>query len=111
MGGRRALRCRCVGKEADSPFVRCCEEVDYEGGLVQFLAWMSDQGDGLADKPNLEYFLVLQRFDGLSYVYWPEYWARDCDFEMHMRTNRMLVKTFAGWPNVEVFALHLVIFQ
>lgn len=66
---------------------------------------MHNQGDSLADKPSLEYFVVSRQFDGLWSVDHQEYWARNCNFEMHMRTNRRLAKTFAGWHNVKVFAL------
>lgn len=60
-----ALSCRCIVKETYSPFVRCRKEGDYERRLFQFLACMRDQGDRLADKPNLGNFVLSLRFDGL----------------------------------------------
>lgn len=46
--------------------MRCRKEVHYECRLFKFLIWMHDQKDGLADKPNLEHFVVYARFDGIG---------------------------------------------
>lgn len=88
-----ALIFRCVGKKTHLLSERCLEEVYCERQLVELLARMHEQEDGLSDKPNLEYFLVLLLFDGLWFVALHEYWAHYCDFEMYMLTNRPLTKT------------------
>lgn len=82
-------------------FVRCREEVYYKSRLVKVPAWMHDQGDGFADKPNLEYLEVSLRLDVLQVVDCHEYWARNCDSNMHIHTNRQQIEKFVGWHSVE----------
>lgn len=55
----------CLGTEMDPLFVRCREEKNYKRCLVELLAWMHDQDDGLTDKPRSEDFIVSLQFDGL----------------------------------------------
>lgn len=66
---------------------------------------MHEQEDGLADKPNLEYFVLSLPSDGLWLVDHHENWARDFYLEMCMRTNSWLTKIFVRWHDVEMFAL------
>lgn len=72
--------------------------------MVKFLQWMYDEGDRLADKPNLGYFLASLQFDGLWFVDHDEYWNHDWDFEMCMHTNCRLTKMFVGRHYEGVFA-------
>lgn len=104
-GCRGALSCHFVGKVTDSPFVHCRGEVVHKRRLVWLLTWIREQGDVLVNKPNLEYFIMLPWFNKLCIVDCHEYWACDFNFKMQMHTNRGLVKTFAGWHNVKVFAI------
>lgn len=64
--------------------------------LAELLAQMHHQGDCLANKPGLEYFLVSTQSDGLWTVDCHEHWARKCDFERHMRMNRRMTKALVG---------------
>lgn len=57
---------------------------------------MRNQEDGLADNLSLEYSLLSLQFDGLWLLDRHECWARDCDFETHMRMNRRLTILFVG---------------
>lgn len=75
----------------------------YKRQVVEFLVWMRDQEDNLADKPNLEYSVFSPRSDGLWFVDRNECWAHNCDFEMPLPTNIRLIKTFVKWHNVDVF--------
>lgn len=45
---------------------------------------------------NLIWISLSCLFDRVWFVDRHEYWARDCHFEMSMRTNRRLTKTFVG---------------
>lgn len=49
--------------------------------------------------------MVSQRFDRIWFVDRHEYWERDCDFEMLLRTIRRTIKTLVGWHSVEVLGL------
>lgn len=66
---------------------------------------MCYERDGLADKPNPEYFVVSLQLDWLWFADFHVYCARNCDFHMLMPTNWRLTKTVVGWQNVERFAL------
>lgn len=66
---------------------------------------MRKQGESLANQPILGLFVVFSRFDGFWLVDLHGYWARDCEFEMQMHTNRWLIKTLVGWHIVDVLAL------
>lgn len=65
---------------------------------------MRDKGDGLVRKSNLEYCVVSLQFNSLWFVERHNYWMCDCDFEMHMRESRRLIKNLIEWHNVEVVA-------
>lgn len=104
-GGRSALSWHCRGKDTESPFVCCREELDYEGRMVGFLAWMGFQEDFVTDELNLKYFVVSPQFERLSFLDRQEHLARAYNFEMHMRTNRLVAKRFVEWHNVEAFEL------
>lgn len=45
------------------------------------------------------------QFEGLGFFDCNDYWAPDCRFQIQMGTNRLLMRTFAGWHDVEVYAL------
>lgn len=47
-GGRSTLRCRCVGKESDLPFVRCRKDMENEPLLADLLASMHEKGEVIA---------------------------------------------------------------
>lgn len=51
---------------------------------------------GLADKQNLEHFVESPRLEGLGFVDGHEYWERNCDLEMCMRTSLRLTKGLVG---------------
>lgn len=93
-GDCRDLSCGCVVKEMHSPFVRCREELDDRRRLVELLTCMHDQPHCSASERNLEYFLVLQRLDGLLFVDLHELWPCDGYFESPMPMNLQLTKTF-----------------
>lgn len=69
------------------------------------MAWLHDQKEDIADKPNLEYFVVALQFDGLWFLDCHKYWACDCDFQIRMCTSRWLIRPFVGWHNGEVITL------
>lgn len=50
-------------KKTDSPFVRFREDLNHEHRLLELLAWMQDQGDGLADELTTEYMVVSLQFE------------------------------------------------
>lgn len=106
-GSLGAFSCHRVGKETDSPLVRCRKEVYYERRLVDLLSWMLKHGDSLANKPNLEYFVWSAPFVGVWFVDLHEYWGYDCDLKMLRRTSLRMTKTIVGCQNVEVFGLPL----
>lgn len=66
---------------------------------------MPEQGEGIADEPNLKYFVVSWRFGGLWFVDLHECWAHNCSSERRMCTNRLLIKKVVGCHIVEVFVL------
>lgn len=70
---------------------------------------MHDQGDSVADKPSLKYFVVFQRFDVLQFVDRHECWARKCHFEMRMNTNSQDIRKFVGYTIRRRSRFHLVI--
>lgn len=57
------------------------------------------------DSQNLEYFVVSLPSDGFWFADSRECWADNCDFEMHVRTNRRPAKNLFRWSSVEVYAI------
>lgn len=70
--------------------------MDHQRQLVELLERMHQKREGLANEPNLKYFVVSSRFDGLLLFDCHDYWAHDCNFELQMRTNCWVIKTFVG---------------
>lgn len=68
---------------------------------------MHKQGDSLARKPNLEYFVGSSQSDGLWFLGRNKYCGCNYDFQMRMRTSGRLIKMFVEWHKVEVFYLPL----
>lgn len=66
---------------------------------------MPEQREIFGSRPHLDYLVESVQFDHVGLDYRQEYWFCDCDFEMCMHTNCLLIKTFLGWHDVEVFAL------
>lgn len=63
------------------------------------------KADGLKEILHLDYFAKSQQSNRVCFIDRHEYWARDYDLGMYMRTNRRLTKTFVRWPNAEIFTI------
>lgn len=50
-----------------------------------------------ADNQIFEYHVMLPRFTRVWFIDGHENWARDCDFEMAIRTSLLLTRTFVRW--------------
>lgn len=79
--------------------------MDYERRMTVFLVWIHKQGDVLADRPSLEYFVVSSQVDVLWFLDVHEYLVHDGDSEMRMRTRCQLIKTLVEVHNIEVLSL------
>lgn len=63
---------------------------------------MRNRSDGFAVKPNITYLVESPQVNRFWFVDPHEYWARESNFEIYMRTNGPLTKTFVEWNQVEV---------
>lgn len=81
------------------------ENFAYVRQFVEWLVWMRTQEEALADKPNLEYFVVSPQFDGLWFVDRHDHWSREGHLEMPKRSRPPLNNMFGEWYNAKGFAL------
>lgn len=99
-GGRDMSMWRCVSSEDDSPFVWCYKKVEYGKDLYTPVRRL----DGQLVLETGPLFVVLRCPS--SHLYFAkrfDYWARDCDFELHLR--RQARGIFIGLQNVKLFSI------
>lgn len=72
---------------------------------MKWLACRQEEGDSLADRLILGYFMGSPLLDLFWFVAGSENCVLDCYLEIQMLPNRWLIKTFAEWFNFLVIAL------
>lgn len=110
-GRRGMLTYRTIGTKTDMPFVRFFEEVEYENRLPSMVRRLMDtDGENTLDmaavsEVHLSKIALGKPFDRNWFCSNHQYWAKDQDFEMKMRSRASNSLVFAGWHNVELHGI------